>query len=237
MASVRNAGFSVLGLVILVSIMACGGSGSSATIAPEELSTLLFEKVVDLPSKKVNVAVFHVKLPVGFITPAHTHEGPGPRYLIEGTTEIVIGETTETYTAGEAFWEPGDLMTDENVGDVPVELIAVRLLPVEPEPAPAAGDSNISTLLFEKVVDLPSNKVNVAVFRVKLPVGFITPAHTHKGPGPRYLIEGTTEIVIGETTETFMAGEAFWEPGDLMTGENVGDVPVELIAVRLLPVE
>ncbi len=58
MASARKVGFSVLGLVILVSVMACGGSGSSATNAPEELSTLLFEKVVDLPSKKVNVVVF-----------------------------------------------------------------------------------------------------------------------------------------------------------------------------------
>ena len=237
MVSIRNVGFPVLGLVILVSLLACGSSGSAPTKAPENVSTVLFEKVVDLPSKSVNVVVFHITLPIGFKTPAHTHKGPGPRYAIEGTTEIVAGKTTETYTAGEVFWESGALMTGENVGRVPVELIAVRLLPMEPEPVPAEASTKMSRLLFEKVVDLPSKRVNVVVRHVTLPGGFKTPAQTHEGPGPRYVLEGTTEIVADKTTRTYAAGEVFWESGALMTSENLGDVRTELVSFQLLPVE
>ena len=57
--------------------------------------------------------------------------GPGPRYLIKGTVEIVSGQTTETYTAGEIFWESGEVMTAENVADFPTELVSFQFLPVE----------------------------------------------------------------------------------------------------------
>ena len=131
MVRVGTVGFPVLGLVLLVSILACGGSESVASKAPEKISTLVFEKVVDLPSKKVNVAIRHVKLPVGFKTPAHTHKGPGPRYILKGAQEVVEGGVTLTASAGEVFWESGAVMTAESIGDIPMELIAFQLLPVE----------------------------------------------------------------------------------------------------------
>ena len=107
MVSVRNVGFSVLGLVIMFSSLACGGSSSAPAPAPEKISTLVFEKVVDLPSARVNVVIRHVKLPVGFKTPAHTHKGPGPRYILKGAQEVVEGEVTTTVSAGEVIWESG----------------------------------------------------------------------------------------------------------------------------------
>ncbi len=131
MANMRNVGFSVLGLIILVSYLACGGSGPAPTKVPEKFSTLLFERVVDLPSERVNVVIRHVKLPVGFKTPAHTHKGPGPRYILKGAQEVVEGGVTLTASAGEVFWESGAVMTAENIGDNPMELIAFQLLPVE----------------------------------------------------------------------------------------------------------
>ena len=121
--------------------------------------------------------------------------------------------------------------------DGEMELIAVQLLPVEPEPVAAAAKSRISTLLFEKVVDLPSERVNVVIRHVTLPAGFKTPAHTHKGPGPRYVLKGKVEIVEGEDTRTVSAGEVFWESGAIMTAENVSEVPMELVAFQFLPVE
>ncbi len=237
MVSVRNVGFSVLGLVIMFSSLACGGSSSAPAPAPEKISTLVFEKVVDLPSARVNVVIRHVKLPVGFKTPAHTHKGPGPRYILKGAQEVVEGEVTTTVSAGEVIWESGAVMTAENIADIPTELIAVQLLPVEPEPVATAAKSKISTLLFEKVVDLPSNRVNVVIRHVTLPVGFKTPAHTHKGPGPRYILKGAQEVVEGGVTLTASAGEVFWESGAVMTAESIGDIPMELIAFQLLPVE
>ena len=237
MASVRNAAFSVAGLVIIGLSWACGGSESIATKGPEKISTLVFEKVVDFPSKRVNVVIRHVKLPVGFKTPAHTHKGPGPRYILKGTQEVVEGGVTQTVSAGEVFWESGAVMTAENVGDGEIELIAVQLLPVEPEPVAAAAKTKISTLVFEKVVDLPSKKFNVAIRHVTLPVGFKTPAHTHKGPGPRYVLKGRVEITEGEDTRTVSVGEVFWESGAIMTAETVSEVRLELVAFQFLPVE
>ncbi len=229
--------FLGLTLVVAVSTIACSSSEALPTKGPSKISTLVFEKVVDLPSKKVNVVIRHVKLPVGFKTPAHTHKGPGPRYILKGAQEVVEGEVTTTVSAGEVIWESGAVMTAENIADIPTELIAVQLLPVEPEPAAAAPKSKISTLLFEKVVDLPSKRVNVVIRHVTLPLGFKTPAHTHKGPGPRYILKGAQEVVEGGVTLTVSAGEVFWESGAVMTAESIGDVPMELIAFQLLPVE
>ncbi|MCH7650287.1 MAG: cupin domain-containing protein [Nitrospinae bacterium] len=108
---------------------------------------------------------------------------------------------------------------------------------MEPKPAPAAAKSKISRLLFEKVVDLPSERINVVIRHVTLPVGFKTPAHTHKGPGPRYVLKGKVEIVEGADIRTVSEGEVFWESGAIMTAENVSEGPMELVAFQFLPVE
>ena len=77
------------------------------------------------------MVIRHVTLPVGFKTPGHTHKGPGPRYILKGQVEIVEGGDTLTVSAGEVYWESGATMTAENVSEVPMELVAFQLLPVE----------------------------------------------------------------------------------------------------------
>ena len=131
MRSVRDFALLIVSFVMTVFFVACGSSEPAATEGQSKISRLLFEKVVDLPSEWVNVSIRHVTLPVGFKTPAHNHKGPGPRYVLRGTVEIVEGGETQTVTAGGIFWESGASMTAENVGDGAMELIAVQLLPVE----------------------------------------------------------------------------------------------------------
>jgi quercetin dioxygenase-like cupin family protein len=92
---------------------------------------VLFEKAVELPSQNVNVKIRHVTFPVGFKTPQHTHEGPGPRYILKGKVEVIEGGVTGTYGAGDVFWESGIPMTAENVGSEEAELIIIELLPVK----------------------------------------------------------------------------------------------------------
>jgi quercetin dioxygenase-like cupin family protein len=92
-------------------------------------------------------------------------------------------------------------------------------------------------VLLEKVVELVSNHVNVKIQHIKFPVGFKTPEHTHKGPGPRYVLKGQVEIIEGGKTSTYKAGEVFWESGISMTAENVGSDEAELLVIELLPVE
>ena len=93
-----------------------------------------------------------------------------------------------------------------------------------------------SKVLFEKVVEVPS-KIKVLVRHVTFPAGYKSPEHTHKGPGPRYVLQGKAEVIEGGETGTFAAGEVFWESGIPMTAENVGDGELKLVIIELLPVE
>ena len=93
-----------------------------------------------------------------------------------------------------------------------------------------------SKVLFEKVVEVPS-KIKVLVRHVTFPAGYKSPEHTHKGPGPRYVLQGKVEVVEGGERGTFTAGEVFWEAGIPMTAENVRDGEFKVVIVELLPVE
>lgn len=104
----------------------------------------------------------------------------------------------------------------------------------------AAPDPQLGTtaeLLFEQDVTLVDENVDVKIRRVVFPVGFKTPEHTHAGPGPRYVVQGAVEVIEAGETNTFTAGEVFWETGVIMTSENVGDEELVLIIVELLPPE
>jgi quercetin dioxygenase-like cupin family protein len=92
---------------------------------------VLLENKVELPSKSVNTKVIRVTLPPAFKTPWHTHEGAGPRYVVKGKLKVVEGGKTDTYSVGDVFWESGDLMSVENLGDDSAELIIFELAPVK----------------------------------------------------------------------------------------------------------
>lgn len=89
--------------------------------------------------------------------------------------------------------------------------------------------------LLTNSAELPSNKINGKVIKVNFPVGFKTPRHTHDGPGPRYVVKGTLQVVEGDRTGIYSEGEVFWESGQSMTVENIGGTPAELIIFELAP--
>ena len=93
------------------------------------------------------------------------------------------------------------------------------------------------TVLLENKVELPSNNVNAKVIRVTFPPAFKTPSHTHEGPGPRYVVKGKLKVVEGGKTNTYAAGDVFWESGNLMSVENLGGDSAELIIFELAPVK
>jgi len=93
--------------------------------------TVLLEKKLELSSPNINTKMIRVAFPPAFKTPWHTHEGPGPRYVVKGTLKVVEGGKTNTYSAGEVFWETGELMSVENVGDDSAELIIFELAPIK----------------------------------------------------------------------------------------------------------
>jgi len=104
---------------------------ASALEKPGMNRTVLLEKKLELSSPNINTKMIRVAFPPAFKTPWHTHEGPGPRYVVKGTLKVVEGGKTNTYSAGEVFWESGELMSVENVGDDSAELIIFELAPIK----------------------------------------------------------------------------------------------------------
>ncbi|MEN8260063.1 MAG: cupin domain-containing protein [Pseudomonadota bacterium] len=98
---------------------------------PEFTKEILFEKPVELPSAKINAKVIRVTFPDKFKTPWHIHPGPGPRYVLKGTVKITEGGVTNTYSAGQVFWESGIRMQAENIGEGPAQVVIFELAPGE----------------------------------------------------------------------------------------------------------
>ena len=101
----------------------------SAQENPTLNRTILLENKLELPSNNVNAKIIRVTFPPAFKTPWHTHEGPGPRYVVKGKLKVVEGGKTNTYSVGDVFWESGHLMSVENIGEDSAELIIFELAP------------------------------------------------------------------------------------------------------------
>jgi len=124
----------VCALAAVAMITWVAGQGVSTVLAaqesPQPPSRLLLQKVVEVPSK-VSVVVRLAEYPAGYKTPLHTHKGPGPRYVLQGTLKVAEGGKTQTFTAGQVFWETGQPMTVENIGKAESQHLIIELLPAE----------------------------------------------------------------------------------------------------------
>jgi len=118
-------------LVTLTAVLLINITTVSAQENPTLNRTLLLENKVELPSNNVNAKVIRVTFPSAFKTPWHTHEGPGPRYVVKGKLKVIEGGKTNIYAVGDVFWESGNLMSVENMGEDPAELIIFELAPVK----------------------------------------------------------------------------------------------------------
>ena len=96
----------------------------------------LLEKSVDLKTGKIDTKVFRIVFPKGFKTPAHVHEGPGPRYVVKGRVKIEEAGQTAEYGPGQVFWETGGVMTAENISEGEAELIIFEVTPRKLAPTP-----------------------------------------------------------------------------------------------------
>jgi quercetin dioxygenase-like cupin family protein len=125
--TIKSAGFI---LVTLTAIFLFNYKIVSAQEKPTLNRTILLENKVELPSNNINAKVIRVTFPPAFKTPWHTHQGPGPRYVVRGKLKVVEEGKTNTYTVGDVFWESGHLMSVENMGEDSAELIIFELAPV-----------------------------------------------------------------------------------------------------------
>jgi quercetin dioxygenase-like cupin family protein len=116
---------------IVATILAGHINTASAEEKPALGRTVLLENQVASPGKNINTQVIRITFPPAFKTPEHTHEGPGPRYIVKGKLKVIEKGRTHIYSAGDVFWESGELMSVENVGKGPAELIIFELTPAD----------------------------------------------------------------------------------------------------------
>lgn len=116
-------------LATLATLLLISAQIVSAQDKPTLNRAVLLENKVELPSNNIKAKIIRVTFPVAFKTPWHTHEGPGPRYVVKGKLKVVEGGKTNTYSVGDVFWESGNLMFVENIGEASAELIIFELAP------------------------------------------------------------------------------------------------------------
>lgn len=121
--------FPLLLSSLVVGILAI--SANAAETSPMASRQLLLKKEVSLPTNPVRTNVIRVQFPSGYKTPLHTHEGPGPRYVLKGRLRVEDAGQTHVYSTGDVFWETGAAMTVENIGGNDAEIVIFELAPAD----------------------------------------------------------------------------------------------------------
>jgi quercetin dioxygenase-like cupin family protein len=90
--------------------------------------------------------------------------------------------------------------------------------------------------LLQKEIPLATNRIRTNVIRVEFPSGYQTPLHTHKGPGPRYVLKGTLRVEDAAGSRDYGPGDVFWETGEAMTVKNIsgGDAAIVIFELETL---
>ncbi len=117
-------------LVSAIMLLPCGFANAEEAQATASRQ-LLMNKEVTLPSNPVQTKLIRVRFPSGYKTPLHTHEGPGPRYVLQGRLKVEDQGQTQVYGQGDVFWETGQEMTVENIGGGDAEILIFELAPAK----------------------------------------------------------------------------------------------------------
>ncbi|QSA98304.1 cupin domain-containing protein [Methylococcus sp. EFPC2] len=114
-------------------LLAIAGLGTTSALADDAQAAVpprqnLLEKQAQFGGVALTTKVAKVVFPEHYKTPLHTHEGPGPRYVVRGRIKIDEGGESRVYGPGEVFWETGQWMYAENVGQGEAELLVIELV-------------------------------------------------------------------------------------------------------------
>ena len=114
--------------VLLGGVIAVDGQASESAPAGIARQTLM---VQPLPPQgpALEARVIRVQFQPGYKTPLHTHEGPGPRYVVKGRLRVEDGGQSKVYGPGEVFWESGAEMTVECVSGSDAEMVIFEVAP------------------------------------------------------------------------------------------------------------
>jgi quercetin dioxygenase-like cupin family protein len=114
--------------------------GKLATAQEKKFKGTVLEQVDlgNLPAGERVLKMTLVEMQPGAAIPAHTHEGPGVRYVLEGAVSIAWKDRgLQTYKAGSTYFEgagenhPPEEMSAKNVAEGITRILVIELLPKE----------------------------------------------------------------------------------------------------------
>jgi quercetin dioxygenase-like cupin family protein len=107
-----------------------------------------------------------------------------------------------------------------------------------------AQEKKFKSTVLEQVDlgNLPAGERVLKMTLVEMQPGAEIPAHTHKGPGVRYVLEGAVSIAWKDRgSQTFKAGSTYFEgagenhPPAEMAAKNVAEGMTRTLVIELLP--
>jgi quercetin dioxygenase-like cupin family protein len=116
-------------VLLSVAIPTSQSAFASETSSPGMTRQLLMKQALPPMGPDMEARVIRVQFPSGFKTPEHTHEGPGPRYVLKGKLRVEDDGQTHVYGPGDVFWETGAAMTVHSIGGNDAEMIIFELAP------------------------------------------------------------------------------------------------------------
>ena len=138
---VRNArSMLTIPLAIFFVVAALANCGKLATAQEQKIRSTVLEQIDlgNLPAGERVLKMTLVEMQPGAAIPAHTHKGPGVRYVLEGAVSIAWKDRgTQTFKAGSTYVEgagenhpPGE-MSAKNVAEGMTRILVIELLPRE----------------------------------------------------------------------------------------------------------
>jgi quercetin dioxygenase-like cupin family protein len=102
---------------------------ANESAAPGMSRQLLLKQALPPLGANPEARVIRVHFPSGYKTPMHTHEGPGPRYVLKGKVRVEDNGKTQVYGPGDVFWETGAAMTVQSVSGDDAEMVIFEIAP------------------------------------------------------------------------------------------------------------
>lgn len=122
----------VIRSMMVLSVLALGFATpvwANESAAPGMSRQLLLKQTLPPLGANSEARVIRVHFPSGYKTPMHTHEGPGPRYVLKGRLRVEDNGKTQVYGPGDVFWETGAAMTVQSISGDDAEMVIFEIAP------------------------------------------------------------------------------------------------------------
>jgi quercetin dioxygenase-like cupin family protein len=225
----------------LVTAVAAFAATFVLTIPAVAQSQQLDSTIADPQHHKVvlendEVRVVRYVIPPGDTTAKHSHPNFVAVYLTDANAKVTTddGKTSEVHAkAGTATWRTPTTHVFQNIGDKPIEGIAVE--PKSPHSAPPAGSVDETNLPGAGAKIVFENE-QVRVVHYTIQPGQKVPMHGHPDNVQIPLTDATAESTGPDnktTAVSLKAGEVRWRPAFQHSVVNTGSTPIEGVLVEM----